>query len=166
MKAEITPENRAKFFAQYWGQNIFHWKYPEYSTHENVIDKVSAATVEYANCGSLLLKPLSSISDEDAIEVAKIACPELFHTRKSGHYVDRSQIDWISVKHDYNYKSVDIDIDGYVLVCDESDGSLYERNPNMVHAIDYLRSKGYALPWMGLTAQEMVEAGWIKLIEP
>ena len=29
---------------------------------------------------------------------------------------------------------------------------------------DYLRSKGYALPWMGLSVEEMVDAGWIKLI--
>lgn len=162
MKAEITPENRAKFFAQYWGQNVLSSDmYGDNGTIYSLTMKEDSFNDKW-----LSLKPLSSISDEDAIEVAKIACPELFHTRKSGHYVDRSQIDWISVKHDYNYKSVDIDIDGYVLVCDESDGSLYERNPNMVHAIDYLRSKGYALPWMGLTAQEMVEAGWIKLIEP
>lgn len=28
---------------------------------------------------------------------------------------------------------------------------------------DYLRSKGYAIPWMGLSVEEMVKAGWIKL---
>lgn len=28
---------------------------------------------------------------------------------------------------------------------------------------DYLRSKGYALPWMGLSVQGMVDAGWILL---
>ena len=31
--------------------------------------------------------------------------------------------------------------------------------------VDYLRSKGYALPWMGLSVDEMVKSGWIKLIE-
>jgi len=30
---------------------------------------------------------------------------------------------------------------------------------------DYLRSKGYALPWMGLSVEQMVEAGWVKLHE-
>lgn len=30
---------------------------------------------------------------------------------------------------------------------------------------DILRSKGYALPWMGLSVEEMVDAGWIKLNE-
>ena len=29
--------------------------------------------------------------------------------------------------------------------------------------IDYLRSKGYALPWLGLSVEEMIEAGWIKI---
>ena len=31
--------------------------------------------------------------------------------------------------------------------------------------VDYLRSKGYALPWMGLSVDEMIEVGWIKLTE-
>lgn len=30
---------------------------------------------------------------------------------------------------------------------------------------DFFRSKGYALPWLGLSVEEMVEAGWIKLSE-
>jgi hypothetical protein len=33
------------------------------------------------------------------------------------------------------------------------------------HAIDYLRSRGYALPFMGWSVEQMVEAGWIKLSE-
>lgn len=28
---------------------------------------------------------------------------------------------------------------------------------------DYLRSKGYALPWMGLSVEELVIYGWVKL---
>lgn len=34
-----------------------------------------------------------------------------------------------------------------------------------LYITDYLRSKGYALPWMGLSVDQMVEAGWIKLIK-
>jgi hypothetical protein len=30
---------------------------------------------------------------------------------------------------------------------------------------DYLRSKGYALPWMDLSVEDLVEYGWIKLKE-
>jgi hypothetical protein len=31
------------------------------------------------------------------------------------------------------------------------------------NAADYLRSKGYALPWMGLSVDQLEAAGWIKL---
>lgn len=30
---------------------------------------------------------------------------------------------------------------------------------------DYLRSKGYAVPWMGLRVETMVDYGWIKFKE-
>lgn len=33
----------------------------------------------------------------------------------------------------------------------------------LLHHYDYLRSKGYALPWNGLSVEKMVEFGWIKL---
>ena len=36
---------------------------------------------------------------------------------------------------------------------------------NSVKIFDYLRSKGYALSYLGLSVEEMVEAGWIKLTE-
>lgn len=29
--------------------------------------------------------------------------------------------------------------------------------------IDFVRSKGYALPYNGITVNEMIQAGWIKL---
>lgn len=32
-------------------------------------------------------------------------------------------------------------------------------------AIDFLRSKGYAVSWMGLSVNEMVRVGWVKLKE-
>lgn len=30
---------------------------------------------------------------------------------------------------------------------------------------DYLRSKGYALPWMGLSVEQLMKYGWVKLEE-
>lgn len=35
----------------------------------------------------------------------------------------------------------------------------------LLNAYQYLQSKGYVLPWMGLSVQEMIEACWIKLVE-
>lgn len=34
-----------------------------------------------------------------------------------------------------------------------------------IYTIDWLRSKGFAIEWMGNTVEQMVEAGWIQLIE-
>ena len=36
---------------------------------------------------------------------------------------------------------------------------------NWLHVFDYLRSKGYALPWMDLLVEDLVEYGWVKLKE-
>ena len=36
---------------------------------------------------------------------------------------------------------------------------------NKIEVIDYLRSKGYALPWMDLSVEDLVEYGWVKLKE-
>lgn len=30
---------------------------------------------------------------------------------------------------------------------------------------DYLRSKGYALPYMGISVEDQIKYGWIKLTE-
>lgn len=35
----------------------------------------------------------------------------------------------------------------------------------VIQVIDYLRSKGYVLPWMGLSVEKLVEYGWVKLKE-
>lgn len=37
---------------------------------------------------------------------------------------------------------------------------------NWMQVVDFLRSKGYVLPWMGLSVEQLVEFGWIKLKTP
>lgn len=34
---------------------------------------------------------------------------------------------------------------------------------DILHGFDYLRSKGYALPWMGYTVEQLISFGWLKL---
>jgi len=123
MKAEINNENKAKFFAQYWGQRIVsHDEYPYKSTNiieGSLIKKYSEDTY------FIYLKPLSSISDEDA---------EIIDLRSE----DYNEDGWWDKHGDFYWWSY--------------------------ADVDYLRSKGYALSWMGLSVDEMVEAGWIKLI--
>lgn len=104
-----TLENKAKFFAQYWGQNVVG----------NIGD--------YFNRTYLELTPLSQISDEDAIEVSERCVP-----------------------------GNDKRIDNIKQHC-----RIYAMQSSLIS--DYLRSKGYALPWNGITVEEQIEFGWIKL---
>jgi hypothetical protein len=113
MKAEINNENKAKFFALYWGQEI--------QSHRKELFHVTGILISQS---WLTLKPLSSISDEDA------------------EFIDLQS-------EDYNE-------DGWF----DGEGIFYYWAS---FDVDYLRSKGYALPWMGLSVEEMVQADWIKL---
>lgn len=111
-----TVENKAKFFAQYWGQNILRYE-PDLGYHRIVNDyKIGNADEFVAE-----LKPLSKITDEDLREL------------NAGRH------EWIV---------------------------LYEDNPEeelTPQAFDFLRSKGYALPFMGISVEQQIEWGWIKL---
>ena len=61
MKTENTLENKAKFFAQYWGQHLIIM-----GSFLRIIDHVTLDSVE--NDDYLELKPLSQISDEDVVQ--------------------------------------------------------------------------------------------------
>ena len=120
MKAEINNENKAKFLDLYVGQESDNSS-PTYSKiSRSLNDMVSLGIGDYA----VKLKPLSSISDEDA------------------EFIDLQS-------EDYNE-------DGWF----DGEGIFYYWAS---FDVDYLRSKGYALPWMGLSVEEMVQADWIKL---
>lgn len=154
---ENNLENKAKFFAQYWGQFVL--KMPNNNDLLKCFDWVN-----YDRC-YLELKPLEDITDEDAIGVAKIVSPMLFdgNGNNGGHIIDKSEIKsgWISVKHKRKITMVDIDLDGFVFEYHEYEG--YTR-PSLVNAgADYLRSQGYALPWMGLSIDDLIKYGWVKL---
>jgi len=81
---------------------------------------------------SLLLKPLSSISDIDAIEVAKLN--------------DTVAQVW----------------NGKVLLKDFGDRKGRGLN---VGVIDFLRSKGYALPYLNYSVEDLINEGIFKLVE-
>lgn len=123
MEVEINNENKAKFFAQYWNQEVID--HEDYN-REGCL-KVSGEMIRICyDDYYLLLKPLSSISDEDA-EIIDLESEDY---NENGWWDKHGNFYW------WSYADV-----------------------------DYLRSKGYALPWMGLSVEEMVEAGWIKLTE-
>ena len=65
MKTQNTLENKAKFFSQYFSQHVLYFS----SDFLRKIDNLTLDSIE--NDDFLELKPLSQISDEDAIEISK-----------------------------------------------------------------------------------------------
>lgn len=122
MKAEINEQNRRKFEALYINQDVLRTcSEPNYSG-KLVYHKLGRPFSKY---NWLELKPLSSISDEDA-EIIDLGSE------------DYNEAGWCDKYGDFYWWTY--------------------------ADVDYLRSKGYALPWMGVSIEEMIEAGWIKLI--
>lgn len=97
------------------------------------ISQVSLREIVLAKSDSLELKPLLQISDEDSIEVVNIA-------KTMG-------IKCGSMRNPKDYCIINI---GKTIF-------------SISEIVDFLRSKGYALPWMELSVEEMIEFGWIKL---
>lgn len=127
---EITNEIKAKVFAQYLGQKVW---YNGTGSTNSIMD----GNKLYSNDYKLLLRPLSAITDEDAIEVANLNyVPEYFDgDNKSAANLGRYWVKQIrEMRHD--------DTPKYVWL-----------------TFQYLQSKGYDLPHYLLGGKTLKEAG-------
>lgn len=135
-----SPEIKLHFFSSYLGQKIMS------CVHYNVekLYRLSMARLlmletKIDDGYYLSLKPLSKISDEDCLEIYNLITP--------------------NGKADNKILSGKAYVSGYDKEEIERAHTTYEA----VLIIDFLRSKGYALPYMGVTVEEQIEWGWIKL---
>lgn len=171
---ENTLENKEKFFAQYWGQPC--------SGIVGLKNKLIGVEIPLNNIGWLELKPLSSITDEDLIHVARLAHQMETKTfkveRKSDIFYCTSEPDKVGI---YYFISM---MPKYATVCSTMNflknkedkfesftvniGKINQSSARPIPYIiivDYLRSKGYALPYMGLSVEKLIEYGWVKIKE-
>jgi|JI7StandDraft_1071085.scaffolds.fasta_scaffold94576_4 hypothetical protein len=139
------------FFAQYFGQQVIVTK-GTYSKPTGSIYKIRHDIMEALNLGDLtkvklavLLKPLTQITDEDAIEFFDIlwAKDETHRNKPIEFKIDFGK-DWALAPTSERYGLIPT---------------------GLFHGVDFLRSKGYALPYLGISVDEMCKLGWIKLIE-
>jgi len=144
---ENTFENKERFFANYWKQQVLTFNDEYESTDTYLLD---GSIDDYTK---LLLKPLSSITDEDAIEVAKLL-------NISSYFIDgfkNRNIGLISFHKDSDY-----------IVFYESfyrkviDGEITDNNYPFIFS-DYMRQNGYAIEWHLLSVEQQIEYNWIKL---
>jgi len=143
MKTENTPENKAKFFAQHWGQTVMQ-VLPEKNVMGNstlfTVNAKSASYRDFTTAYSIVLKPLSKITEEDAIKVAEIIKARGDSFRPNNIKTTIQSI-FLERKHLYSV------LDHYYFLC----------------AIDFLRSKSYLLPYMDLSIDDLISYGWVKI---
>lgn len=164
MEIQNNLENKSKFFAQYWGQKVMRCK------TFNVTTGKGLSGLMYVDINSetikenwfLELKPLFSISDYEAIKVAKIVCPEMFQNAGVDPIKIERHDEWLTVWRRRNVYSVDIDFLGYT-TCQNEEVEYKRNSIGTTFAIDYLRSRSYALPWMNVYVEEQVNRGWVKV---
>lgn len=169
---ENTLENKAKFFALYYNQKVL-------KVTQNRLDVVSKSwNWEHSNF-YLELTPLSQITNEDAIEVSRLC---LDPKEKPLEVVEIINWDWLKkivVNREPSLTDKDTIVEMYISFNFEDtevkftwdynnskgSGQLERHLPNAMRAYDLLRYKGYAVPWMGLSVEQLVSFGWAKLKE-
>ena len=103
-------------------------------------DKIPPHKIYANNCKGdsfqyLELKDALEVSEEDALEVARL------FLSATGNEVDLESFDIFEVKT-----------------------LIKECNFLPYQCVDYLRSKGYALPFMEYSVDQLIEFGWVKII--
>lgn len=169
---ENNTQSKAKFFAQYWGQRVLF-------EHTSLVNEFSI--VEYLEDSYLELTPLSQITDEDLEHVAQIAHERDIKfeiKRRKDIFYATSSPDKVGI---YYFISM---MPKYATVCStmnftktKDEGhkqftinigkvNLSSAKPiAYIMIVDFLRSKGYALPYMGLSVDQQISYGWVKLKE-
>lgn len=140
-------EMKARFFAAYLGQKVEFFEQDYNQTGEQYLH-----AIQIAGCGDtnerefdfksmdcyLLLRSIQSLTDEECCKCQKILKPNDDYKHSDPSYF-RS---WV--------KTID------------NSSWLYS---NTLIFTDYLRSIGIAIPFMGISVEEMIKKGWIKLID-
>jgi len=159
---ENTKENKGKFFAQYFGQKVLC------SGSNDVIFEVIGMDLkdDLNESDYLQLTPLSQITDEDAIEVAEIINISNYDIIETFNSNDKNVLKGIitSKKDGDNYGGIVYLYSDYTIYWDYYNKEKYNGyETRILESYDYLRSKSYALPYMGLSVEQLQSLGWIRL---
>jgi len=147
---DYTHNQKELFFAQYWGQKVKRSYLPEQTSLEVVNYNVFRIGHLIIN-GYLELKSLNDITTDDIFGLFKILCD----SDDDINYIVDSINDGLFTMGDIVKPFLDLD---------------YEVAENSINPIksfwaaDYLKSKGYAVPFGGFTLDQMFNFGWFKYV--
>lgn len=152
----ITQEFKEKYAALYWGQ--FVGIVPENYGKSPI--QVTGWFMTLLTMSNLRLRSLESITDEEAVEVAKIL---VRHSKWS--VTDRRRT---SVKVSCGRYQLTIFFDGTFWFEEIYYQGLSKESKDIncdevVHIIDHLRSRSFALPYLGVSVDEMVKEGFVEI---
>ena len=179
MKTENTLENKAKFFALYFNQNVMR----DNQTTTKRLYPCTWGNIEFEPEHAWLdLTPLSQITDEDAMQVARFAhqtptvdfeinrvSENLIHATWLAENIQRelhisineygcinANCRFLKTEHD--------DAQSFKVNIGEIQTSSMRAIPYII-IVDFLRSKGYAIPYLDLSIKDLISYGWVKLKE-
>lgn len=156
MKTQNTPENKAKFFALHLYVPC-HVE-PVFGQHVQVLYGIDLDNADESDY--LQLRPLSSATHEQILQVCKIHYPTPF---SSGNNLKWEVID------KEGYKSVESKFNDYSFSVDMVDGSIdvyHDLEPMPVPGgitYDYWRSEGILVGYLDLTSEDIIKFGWARL---
>lgn len=170
-----TIENKTKFFAQYWGNDCYAKDISIGYRTLKVGDVLWRHYIKEDYETSLLLKPLSNISNEDLETIVKVLLnKELPQPLK----IDRLD-DFIIVRYllrdAEEWQECD-KVEQYLTISDnqiKNNIGYIKDNGTGVSDQDLWRGKsifnklielGYTLDWNGMTVEQQLEYGWIKTL--
>jgi hypothetical protein len=134
---QVTQEIKEAYFALYHAQRVATYD----SDDEDRVWFYVSGEIGRSKFMYLHLRPITALTDAEAIEVAKIC----------GYGKNRRTLDAIKREGDKGFSVIDLDEESHI----EID----------LEAYDYLRSIGIALPFRGFAVAELQEAGVLKLVE-
>lgn len=141
-----TKENKQRYVAAHWGQKVLRIKADEGNDITMYVDSISIKLYETSH---LLLTSLTDITDEHAIEVARICNP------------------YFPINEDLEIEVFTNGFGRKVVSWGDSPKSkfLIEDAVNITNGADFLRKNSYALPFDGSSVDELKEYGWLKIKE-
>ena len=136
--------SKDKLFAQYWGQKVALY-------YENIFNYDFEFPKHWFNDTKLELKSLSNLSREDAIF--------LYCSKNGLHRQERVSL--VEYSFSNNILGIEISSPDYSTNLTPKDYFPVDGIPSKL--TDYMRSKGYAMPYMGLSVEKQIEYGWVVL---
>jgi len=144
------------FFAQYWGQKVLN---VFLNNGEYELINLKEKVYPYNQEDHLLLKSVKDISNKDAYGVGiKVNCWSWVERRMDFFEDDEMKDTHIASGRNFAH-SIGTEY-GWGMSHPFADNVT-----DILSAYDFLRSKGYCLPFMGLSIDKLIDLGWVKIIK-